>query len=45
MMQTILLDPGFYRDLDELIRAETKGHGILEVLSLKDVEDSEEKIE
>ncbi|CAL8129771.1 unnamed protein product [Orchesella dallaii] len=41
----ILLDPGFFRELDELVRAESKGKGVLEVLSLKDVADSEEQIE
>ncbi|CAL8121504.1 unnamed protein product [Orchesella dallaii] len=41
----ILVDPGFYRELDELVRAESKGKGVLEVLSLKNVEDSEEQIE
>lgn len=41
----IVLDPGFYRELDDVVRAETKGHGMLEVLALKDVEEKEEKIE
>jgi len=45
LSMTILLDPGYYRELDEVVRAETKGQGMLEVLSLKDVEDAEEKIE
>ncbi|ODM97696.1 Ribosome maturation protein SBDS [Orchesella cincta] len=41
----VLLDPGFYRELDELVRAETKGKGNLEVMALKDVVDSEENVE
>jgi len=45
LSMTLLLDPGFYRELDEVVRAETKGQGMLEVLSLKDVEETEEKVE
>uniref|UniRef100_A0A8C6T692 Ribosome maturation protein SBDS n=1 Tax=Neogobius melanostomus TaxID=47308 RepID=A0A8C6T692_9GOBI len=40
----VLVDPGCYREIDELIRCETKGRGSLEVLSLKDVEEGEEKL-
>lgn len=40
-----LIDPGCFRDIDELIRCETKGKGTLEVLSLKDVEEGDEKLE
>lgn len=32
-----LLDPGHYREVDELIRAETKGRGQMELLSLKEM--------
>ncbi|KAM4566239.1 ribosome maturation protein SBDS [Odontesthes bonariensis] len=39
-----LVDPGCYREIDELIRCETKGKGSLEVLSLKDVEEGDEKL-
>ncbi|GAA6235754.1 ribosome maturation protein SBDS [Lates japonicus] len=39
-----LVDPGCYREIDELIRCETKGRGSLEVLSLKDVEEGDEKL-
>ncbi|KAF6718175.1 Ribosome maturation protein SBDS [Oryzias melastigma] len=39
-----LVDPGCFREIDELIRCETKGRGSLEVLSLKDVEEGEEKM-
>lgn len=40
-----LIDPGCFREIDELIRCETKGKGTLEVLSLKDVEEGDEKLE
>ncbi|XP_064425078.1 ribosome maturation protein SBDS [Latimeria chalumnae] len=40
-----LIDPGYFRDIDELIRSETKGKGTLEVLSLKDVEEGDERLE
>lgn len=40
-----LIDPGCFREIDELIRCETKGKGSVEVLSLKDVEEGEEKFE
>lgn len=41
--QTVLVDPGCFREIDEVIRCETKGRGNLEVLSLKDVEEGDEK--
>ncbi|XP_062409375.1 ribosome maturation protein SBDS [Sardina pilchardus] len=40
-----LIDPGCFREIDELVRCETKGKGTLEVLSLKDVEEGDEKLE
>ncbi|KAJ3590990.1 hypothetical protein NHX12_008938 [Muraenolepis orangiensis] len=40
-----LVDPGSFREIDELIRCETKGRGSLEVLNLKDVEEGDEKLE
>ncbi|KFR03934.1 Ribosome maturation protein SBDS, partial [Opisthocomus hoazin] len=40
-----LIDPGCFREMDELMRRETKGKGTLEVLSLKDVEEGDEKLE
>lgn len=39
-----LVDPGCFREIDELVRCETKGRGTLEVLSLKDVEEGDEKL-
>ncbi|XP_067013769.1 ribosome maturation protein SBDS [Anabrus simplex] len=40
-----LIDPGHYREVDELVRSETKGHGLLELLSLKEVMEGEELLE
>ncbi|KAG7257925.1 hypothetical protein CRUP_006641 [Coryphaenoides rupestris] len=40
-----LVDPGCFREIDELIRCETRGRGSLEVLNLKDVEEGDEKLE
>lgn len=40
-----LIDPGCFREIDELVRQDTKGKGHLEVVSLKDVNDEEERIE
>ncbi|PAV88638.1 hypothetical protein WR25_22627 [Diploscapter pachys] len=34
-----LIEPGNFRELDDLVRKEGKGHGRLEILSLKDVVD------
>lgn len=44
-LQVCLVDPGCFREIDELIKKETKGKGSLEVLSLKDVEEGDEKFE
>nr|KAF6490900.1 SBDS ribosome maturation factor [Molossus molossus] len=43
--QVCLIDPGCFREIDELIQKETKGKGSLEVLNLKDVEEGDEKFE
>ncbi|KAL2766148.1 ribosome maturation protein SBDS [Daubentonia madagascariensis] len=43
--QVCLIDPGCFREIDELIKKETKGKGSLEVLNLKDVEEGDEKFE
>ena len=40
-----LIDPGAYRIVDDTVRAETKGRGSVEVLSLKDVEEGDEKLQ
>lgn len=40
-----LIDPGRYREVDELVRKDSKGNASLEVLSLKEIKDSEEVLE
>lgn len=40
----ILVDPGCYREIDELLRTETKGKGQLEMISLKDIEEGDDKL-
>lgn len=40
-----LIDPGKYRDIDEFVRSETKGTGILELLNLKEITEGEELLE
>lgn len=39
-----LIDPGHFREIDESVRAETKGRGTVEIISLKDVEEGDEKL-
>jgi len=36
-MQVLLIDPGNYRQIDELVRSDSKGTTQMEVLSLKEV--------
>ncbi|XP_034942245.1 ribosome maturation protein SBDS [Chelonus insularis] len=40
-----LIDPGKYREIDELIRAETRGQGMVELMSLKEITEGEEVLE
>ncbi|CAH3181840.1 unnamed protein product [Porites evermanni] len=40
-----LIDPGCYRVIDETLRAETRGRGTLEMISLKDIEEGDERLE
>ncbi|PSN30163.1 hypothetical protein C0J52_25147 [Blattella germanica] len=40
-----LIDPGHYREVDEIVRSETKGHGLLELMNLKEVTEGEELLE
>ena len=44
-LQVCLADPGCFREMDELVRSSTKGKGTVEVLSLKEVEEGDEKLE
>lgn len=39
-----LIDPGCYREIDEVVQRETKGQGSVEVLSLKDIEEGDEML-
>lgn len=41
---TCLVDPGVYRQLEKMVNDETHGKGQLELLSLKEVVDSEEQL-
>ncbi|XP_003385195.1 PREDICTED: ribosome maturation protein SBDS-like [Amphimedon queenslandica] len=40
-----LIDPGRFREIDEIVRGDTKGSGIVEVLNLKDVEEGDETLQ
>ncbi|XP_076245822.1 SBDS ribosome maturation factor [Calliopsis andreniformis] len=40
-----LIDPGQYREINELIRSETKGSGLVELLNLKEIVEGEEVLE
>lgn len=40
-----LIDPGQYRDIDQLVRSETKGAGLLELVNLKEITEGEEVLE
>jgi ribosome maturation protein SDO1 len=37
-----LVDPGKYRGLQDIVAAETKGRGTVEVLDLKEIKEGEE---
>lgn len=41
---TILIDPGNFRPIDDLLREQTRGQASFEVLSLAVVEDTEEEL-
>ncbi|CAF5124469.1 unnamed protein product, partial [Rotaria socialis] len=38
------IDPGVFRELDDLLRSETRGQGQLELLSLMDVAEGDEAL-
>lgn len=44
-VQVCLIDPGSYREIDEIVSRDTKGQGSVEVLSLKDTEEGDEQIQ
>lgn len=41
---TILIDPGSFRPIDELLKEQTRGQATFEVLSLAVVEDTDEQL-
>ncbi|XP_002736622.1 ribosome maturation protein SBDS-like [Saccoglossus kowalevskii] len=41
----LLIDPGCFREMDDLVKSTTRGQGSLELLSLKDVEEGDERVE
>ena len=45
IFQVILCDPGCYRELDQILQEDTKGRGDMEILSLMDIEEGDEKIQ
>ena len=44
VLQVVLVDPGRLRDLEDILRSDTKGKGRLEVLTLKDIEEGDETL-
>ena len=45
LLQECLIDPGSYRKVDEIISSDSKGKGLLELLSLKEVTEGEETVQ
>uniref|UniRef100_A0A2M4AQ01 Ribosome maturation protein SBDS n=1 Tax=Anopheles triannulatus TaxID=58253 RepID=A0A2M4AQ01_9DIPT len=45
LVLTCLVDPGHFREMDEIIRVDSKGSGTLEVLNLKEIKEGEEVLE
>lgn len=41
-LQEILVDPGCYRELNDLLQRELRGQGQIEVLNLKEIEEGDE---
>ena len=44
-LQVFLVDPGCFREVDDLVRSESKGKGHIEVISVKDVNDELERLQ
>jgi ribosome maturation protein SDO1 len=44
-LQVCLIDPGHYREVDEIIHSSKGSTGLLELLSLKEVTEGEEILE
>ena len=45
LLQVVLIDPGVYREVSQIVEKDSRGKGHLEIVSLKDVKDDEEKFE
>ena len=45
MVTTVLASPGLYRDIEQVVRDESQGAGLIELLNLIEVRDDEEKLE
>lgn len=45
LSMTMLIDPGNFREVDDLVRSETKGRGLIDVINLKEVQEGEESLE
>ena len=45
VLQVVLVDPGCYRELEEVVRTDTRGKGKVEMLDLKAITEGEEKLE
>ena len=43
--QVVLVDPGCYREIEEVVRTDTRGKGTIEMLNLKAVTEGEETLE
>lgn len=39
-----MINPGSFRELDDVIRAETKGQGTLEILTVKNMAEGDETL-
>ena len=44
VMSFFFVDPGEFRNLDEIVKNDTQGRGQLEILSLKEFDDSEQQL-
>ena len=43
-LQVILVDPGSYREVSDLVSAQTRGKGQVDMISLKEVQEGEETL-
>ncbi len=40
-----MIDPGNFREIEDLVKSDTKGQGHMELLNLKEVTEGEETVE